>query len=1074
MKLKKLLAALLCITQVIGATGVWADNSAQDTQEAETVVETELPLGDNELRVYVSCDGSDSNSGSFDKPVKSISKGVELGKSLKASNPTKTVTVNIRGGEYSVDKAVDLTGIEGTLNAPLVIQSYNDEEVILNGATKLNARSFSQLTDKEVLSRIPQEARKYIGVYDLSSLGSKVSAYTPKAESLGNNEFIVDGNRQTIARWPNSGFDRTTVGGTKSFQGTEGSSRSNRWKTAKDPVATGYFGVEYMYEEFHISSMENGTFTLSGTPMYSVGQNMRYSVKNLLEEIDEPGEYYIDASERKLYWYPTYPIAATDMELVTAVTPFFSGKNVKYVTIKGIEMKNTRASGIEVPDSYGVTIDDCEIKNVGVTAVVMENCTDCKVINSTISGTGMYAIRITGGDRQTLTPSNNLVDNNHIYQFALNTKTNTPGISLEGVGGTITHNLIHSSTAQGVLFSGNDHKINYNEMYNLVNEPTDAGAIYAGRNYTMRGNEIAYNYIHDIDTTADKGGSIFVAAVYMDDLFSSSNIHHNVIYNCNLGVMIGGGRYNSFDNNILIDCENGMFMDARGVGWGAYHAAKGGQAYNTISQVPYNKSPYKDKYPELASILDEPENLGRPVGNSIQNNVMYNCLANMVANEMKQYGTVANNYEVQGIDKKSDGVNPDTIFEDYYNNNFNLKDGSDIAKKYPEAASIDMSEIGLRSEKAEEIKAEATERSFKTILPLNGQTDISNISQTFQWEKLDIASKYVVRIADDPEMQNVIMTHETKDNVTEIQFIPSGGKAYWWTVTGVSESKSLSTEFSQYGVPKLLISTLTEKTDKTDLRANIDLLNQLYNNANEGTTPGTYKAGFKAKLKTLIDDAEAANASETILQKDIIAINNRADELIDTLVDNLNYKVVNVGDLLKDESTWVYQEDCYTFNSDGSLTLKGEDGTRINHYTNMIYDKDLGDNVAIKFGYKVNVSSNYCIIGLQNDATFLNGGYDIIVKSNALEIQRHLGYGNDGIESTDLNFYVSDDKWVDLELGALKTGIGTYVYLKADGQLVTSFLDRKTPYWSGASKFVFGNPSGESADCYAEIRPAAE
>ncbi len=1070
MKLKKIIAAVLCMVQLLCTTVILAEeeipleSSEAEIQIEETVSETEIPAAENELRVFVSPDGSDSNSGTFDNPVLTIEKGIALGTQLKNSNEGKTVSVNIRGGDYYVNKTIQLTSQNsGTEQNPFIIQAYNGETVNIKGSTPLTPTRFTQLKDSEVLAKIPEEARKYIGVYDLSRNVSNLTPYTGNNSSLGYTCLIVDDKEQTLARWPNTGFDRTSVvNGERSFTGTDGKSRSSNWKLASNAMACGYFGVEYFYEEVPITSIDSNVVVLSEKPYYGIADNKRYYVKNLIEELDSPGEYYIDTKTGKLYYYPPYPISKVSMEIATMNVPMFSGTGLSNIIFKGIGIKNTRSSGIEFTSSYNITIDGCEMKNVGIKGIVMDECTNCKIINNTICQVGSSAIDISGGDRQKLVSSNNLIDNNHIYDFASTFRTNNPGINLNGVGTTITHNLIHGSPSQGILFSGNDHKMLYNEFYDLVNEPCDAGAIYAGRNYTCRGNEIAYNYFHDIDTSADKGGSIFVAGVYLDDMFSSADVHHNVFYKCNLGVMIGGGRDNNFDNNILLDCDNGMFMDARGVGWANYHTVPGGQAYNTILQVPYTKSPWSERYPELVNILDT--TVGLPMNNSIQNNIMYRCMSNLIANEMKDYGTVQNNYET-----KEDN----SFFVDYVNRNFALKSDSKMAADFPEAAKINMSDMGLLPEKAESEKENAEEHPFRLISPYNGQTDVSNLSYTFQWEKHSSASKYILNIAEDPEMKNVILTQETKNTIADVQFIPSGGKALWWTVTGVNESQSMGGVYNQLGAPKLIISTLREKTDKKELRENINVLNSLYNSAMEGTTPGTYKKGFKDTVKEILDEATNANEAGDILQKDIETINDKYDSLIASIKDYINYDVVNIGDLLENKGGWVYEDGYYTFNDDGSLSLTGSKG-KTSYYTNCIYDEPLGENVAIKFGYKVNVSSNYCLFGLQNDATFLSGGYDIIIKSNAIEIQRHLGSNTDGIKESVLNFYVSDDKWVDLELGALKTGVGTYVYLMADGYLVADFLDMDQPYWTGESKFVFNNPSGNMAECVASIRPAQE
>ncbi len=1076
MKLKKLIAAVLLAAQVLGVSVAFAEETPQSTDlvsetEVETVVETEIPPAADEIRVYVSTTGNDSNDGSFEKPVQTIAKAVALASSLKSSNANKTVAVTIRGGDYYISKTIEIpSSASGTKANPFVIQNYNGEEVNIKGSTVIEPTKFTQLRDTEVLTKIPATARKYVGVYDLPKNAAQNMYFTAFTDmgsgNLGNAAFIVNDTEQTLARWPNTGFDRTVavnVSGAETFSVKDGATRLRTWAGSTTAVAGGYFSVEYAYTTKAIKSIEGELIRLESKPYYGITSNKRYFVQNLIEELDSPGEYYIDYTAAKLYYYPEGNIANSTMEISTMTETMFYGNKLSNVTIKGITLKNTRGYGMEFPEAKNVIIDNCTLTNIGNKGIVMENATDCQIINSTISHIGAGAIVISGGDRNSLTPSNNLIDNNHIYDFAVSTRTYSPGINLSGVGTTITHNLINTSPSQGIMFSGNDHTMKYNEFYDLVNEPCDAGAIYAVRNYTMRGNEVAYNYFHDIQTTADEGGSIFVAGVYYDDLFSSVNTHHNVFYNCNLAVMIGGGRDHNFDNNIIVDCKTAMFMDARGVGWASYHAANGGQAYATIGQVPYNKEPWASRYPELASILDEPEKLGLPMGNSIQNNIMQGCQVNMIAPEMGQYGTVENNHFDMKVDTST--------FKDYENHNFELKEGTSMAKNFAEAATIDMSEMGLREDKAESEKAKAAEESFRLVSPLNGSDDISNLSATFSWEKHSSASKYIVQIADDPEMQNVIMTAESKTNSAEIKFLPSGGKPYWWTVTAINDSNSMSGEYTNLGVPCLVISTTKEKTDKKELRSNITVLSSLHDAIVEGTEPGTYKAGYKARVKALLDEATEANASTTVLQKDIEDINARYNEILDELIDNINYEVVNVGDLLKNQGAWIYDDGYYTFTDEGTLKLEGENGIK-NHYTNMIYSEPLGDNVAIKFGYKINIGSNYCMVGLQNDATFLSGGYDLIVKSNQIEIQKRVaGTTGDPIKSTALNFYISEGKWVDLEMGALKTGIGTYVYLMADGYMIDSFLDMEKPIWTGESKFVFGNTNGSGL---AEIRAAAD
>ncbi len=1029
-----------------------------DSEQSDEAVTEEYTSPENEVQIFVSADGNDSNPGTYQQPLKTISAGISKAISAKDSAKGKTVSVNIKGGDYYIDDTIELN-VSGTKENPFIIRGVKGETVNIKMSKKLMQNMFSQAADKEAVNKIPSTARKYVGEYNLNGI--------LKSADSNNYNLIVNGSEQTVARWPDKEFDRVAkVVNTTTFTGKGAGGRVSKWANEGNAAIKGYFGVEYRFESKGISGINGSEVTLEEKPYYGMKANDRYFVENLLQELDSPGEYYVDVKSKKLYYYPPYNINGSDIEFSQNTKTMLNVLKQSYITIENISFSGTQGTGLNFTNCDNIVIDGCEVKHIGKDGIVMQNAANSTVKNSTICFIGNRGIYLTGGDRAKLISGENSVENNHIYDFGRKDRTGGVGVSLEGIGTVIQHNLIHNSTAGGILFSGNEFKILYNEIYNVVNEPCDAGAIYSGRNYTFRGTEVAYNYIHDIDTTANKGGSIYVAAIYYDDLMSSANTHHNVLYKCNLGAMIGGGRDHIFENNIIADCENGLFFDARGIGWAAYHAAKGGQAYNTISAVPYTKSPWKDKYPELVSILDVPEDLGKPMNNTVKNNILYKCMSNMIANEFKEYGTYENNFE-----SKTDG----SYFEDLENRRFELKKDSKMAKDYPGIAEIDMSKMGLSKDKAESEKSKAEKAGFRLISPLNGTDGISNLSSRFEWDKHNGSDKYLIKIAEDPEMKNVVIEQETNKNYADVRYIPSGKKAFWWTVTGVNTSQSMPGEFNQFGAPRLIISVLNEKTDKKELLTNMDLCQKLYNGIREGNAAGTFKKGYKDMVKAALDKANAANSAENAKQKEIEEANQEIVNVIDKLSEYLNYDTMNIGEMIKDQTGWTTVEGKFTFGDDGTLTLNGSGG-RTTQYELCGYDAALPASTAIKFGYKVNVSSNYCIIGLQNDpSAFLNTGYDIIIKSNQFEIQKYVeGNTGDPIKTSDLNFYISDNKWVDLEFGALQLDIGTYVFLKADGYLVTDFLDTEAPKWSGDAKFTFSNPSGTAADCFASIRAAKE
>ena len=73
------------------------------------------------------------------------------------------------------------------------------------------------------------------------------------------------------------------------------------------------------------------------------------------------------------------------------------------------------------------------------------------------------------------------------------------GVNLNGVGNRASHNLIHDGPRMGIMFSGNNLVIEYNQIRHMNLETEDTGAVYTGgRDWiSSRGTVIRYNYFHD-------------------------------------------------------------------------------------------------------------------------------------------------------------------------------------------------------------------------------------------------------------------------------------------------------------------------------------------------------------------------------------------------------------------------------------------------------------------------------------------------------------------------------------------------------------------------------------------------
>jgi len=288
--------------------------------------------------------------------------------------------------------------------------------------------------------------------------------------------------------------------------------------------------------------------------------------------------------------------------------------------------------------------------------VTVSGGTNHGVVGCDLYQMGAGGISLTGGDRKTLTPAGHFAQNNHIHHYARWERVYRPGITLQGVGNRASHNLIHNAPHMGMGFGGNDHVIELNEIHSVCYESNDAGAIYTGRNWTTRGTVVRNNYMHHINGFEGRG----CVGVYLDDMFCGTEISGNLFYRVTRAAFIGGGRDCTVKNNLFVDCNPSLHIDARALGWAHGHTdmwITEGREKGTLSGIAYNKPPYSERYPELVNILDDEP--AAPKGNKVFHNVSCGGKWDGVQAQARKYQTIENNL----VDEDPHFATPEKIGE---------------------------------------------------------------------------------------------------------------------------------------------------------------------------------------------------------------------------------------------------------------------------------------------------------------------------------------------------------------------------------------------------------------------------
>ncbi len=534
--------------------------------------------------IYVSPNGDDNGYGSKAVPVQTLERAKEIARTYENDKPIDIILLE---GEYNLTKTFELSEQDsGTEENPVTIKGAGG---VITTADTLSYSDFEKVTEEEAGEKLQPKVIGNVLKLDLSKAGIDAtdmpvfSSIYVRGDGYEDITFFVNDKEQNVAQYPNgeSNYDTWVDLADTSISAGKikvNASRAKKWQNEKFAYFEGYPAPDYSNERNNIT-IEEDLLCFKNPARFNLDEvhSRRYKVKHILYELDAPGEWYIDRDKNILYYYPTpdfnenskIQIAARKLNAIT------TSSGLSNLYFDGVKFDKIRGDAIVAGSSNeNVNVYNCEFTNISNIAVnytarknaptlaSVSNYTDaaenCEVRNNRFINIGCNAIRFIGGNRSTLSDGNNVIANNYIYNASDKQRCNAV-ISVSGAYNYVLNNEIHMGTFHAINFSGNENVIAHNELYNMLRDTGDCGVIYNGRHLATRGNQIAYNYIHDYKhldkRTKDNG-----LAVYLDNRLSGTYIHHNIIFaNCigeaANGIQNGGGQHNIVNYNTIIDTD---------------------------------------------------------------------------------------------------------------------------------------------------------------------------------------------------------------------------------------------------------------------------------------------------------------------------------------------------------------------------------------------------------------------------------------------------------------------------------------------------------------------------------------
>ncbi|MHC4253089.1 MAG: right-handed parallel beta-helix repeat-containing protein, partial [Planctomycetota bacterium] len=384
---------------------------------------------------HVSPGGSDAGTGSARRPFKTL----EAARDAVRRSPDRgkrPVTVVLGHGRHFRARTFELTPRDsGTEAAPVVYRAAPGAEVIIDGGIEVPLAACRPVSDRAVRGRLAADARAKVREIDLAPFGiTEFGEFGPRGFSRpvipAPNELFVNGQPLRIARWPND--KRLKLGkvidsgsvprtGDKSNRGAifkYDTPRAARWMSARDMYVSGIFGQSWADDAIRVAKLDTKAGTIKTTIPHLYGFRNRnfttWCVVNLLEEIDLPGEYFVDREARKIYFYPPEG-EMRKLQLSVLAGPLVAVKGASHVRVEGLVFENSRGAGVKIEGGAGVVVAGCTLRNLGGIGVSASGGTGHVVRSSDVYNTGAGGVSVSGGDRRTLTPAGHVVDNCDIH-----------------------------------------------------------------------------------------------------------------------------------------------------------------------------------------------------------------------------------------------------------------------------------------------------------------------------------------------------------------------------------------------------------------------------------------------------------------------------------------------------------------------------------------------------------------------------------------------------------------------------------------------------------------------------------